>query len=96
MRGDSGRGAQPRPGALRVVYSEKLSRTGRKVRPNIAEEDDELAGKRAAAVHEFLDFIFLSPFLFSLIYIGLHCRTPPLLRSAMEQGTFMSSLLLCV
>jgi hypothetical protein len=43
-----------------------------------------------------LDFIFLSPFLFSLIYIGLHCRTPPLLRSAMEQGTFMSSLLLCV
>jgi len=50
---------------------------GEKVCPNIAEEDDELAGKRAAAVQEFLDFFFLSLFLFSHTYIGLHCRARP-------------------
>ena len=91
MQGDFGRGAQPWLGALE--YLEKPSRTGRKVRPNIAEED-ELAGKRAAAVQQFLDFIFLPPLLFSLTYMRLHYRAPPLPRSVMEMGTCMSSLLL--
>jgi hypothetical protein len=66
----------------------------RKVRPNIAEEGDEPAGKRAAPVQQFLDFIFLLPLLFSLTYMRLHYRTPPLPRSAMELSTRMSSLLL--
>ena len=92
MQGDSGRGAQPWLGALE--HLEKPSRTGRKVRPNIAEEDDELAGKRAAAVRQFLDFIFLLPLLFSHTYMRLHYRAPPLPRSAMELSTRMSSLLL--
>jgi len=86
--GHERRGAQPWPCAIRV-YLEKPSRMGKKGRQNIAEDDDGLAGQRAAPVQEVLDFIFLSLFS-SLSHTSDRSVAPHPRRAARWNGALLT------
>lgn len=68
------------------VYSEKPSRTVRKVLPNIAKNKTTSWQVKEPPLFTVFGFYLFFSSVSSLIYIGLHCRAPPLLRIAMEHA----------